>query len=657
MEPLQWNDGRVVSATAEGGYIITSPNADFIPIPLFGVCTVSSEPDGHFGQADPLLNPQVLIEGSVFGWLVAIERMPTSSSHPRFALWRALSREDIVYSNALSEQDIGCVAPLVLQPLADIVEDVKIIVQAFESKHGRHRELTWLWDAMQFAFQRLDFPASFRDLVRQLACFRRYTLYIYAWFQWHVAIKAHFDSPAIPRLEFGELMGCFTLAPLVAQDLFRSNVPVWFICRPEHIQSKRILKRRVTTRPPLRHLPMTEELVALLDPQLSGQYVDTLLVGDTHIAWINRQSSVYSDIEKRPHAIVSTDDSTPQASKELPSRSQNDVRHHPCTSLSTCLVLTNYPIDPLTRMDIHARIRQKLSPSDQSKFEPLSHPCIAQAVSTWEAALGKVDKVRKVAESSCWGCWVPDVRLFISTDHEDRKKRYLFNWLRVRNKWLPLLATSLLSSMLVPPKPTHWRGYLGSSPQSRMQASQPTKRGKQNRDIVSLFTSLLGSDVLFDAGESRVDWLERIVTWDELGSKQLSREVTWELCEVGFRMELTEMDRCLVLYSEASKEDERAALLAKVFPSAHDPFPKSIPSSSDGLAAQSRQQQLVFLEALRGVVLRWPNVPAALVHSAPFPTLPSTILVERLEDVLLHYYCQMFLDVSGRAPVIPRRIQ
>ena len=187
---------------------------------------------------------------------------------------------------------------------------------------------------MHHAYQRLSFPASFRDLVRQLAHFRRYTLYVYAWFQWHIAILGEHLTPPIPRLPIDSMMGCFTLCPIVAQELLSANIPVWFIRRLDQFSGSEIIMRAVSLQPPVLHLSMSTAVATSMKIQLSGRLTCLLPLGDSHLEWINRQSGAYLDIEKHPYSLPSLENVAETTPGRV--RSQNiisGIRHHPCTSL------------------------------------------------------------------------------------------------------------------------------------------------------------------------------------------------------------------------------------------------------------------------------------------------------------------------------------
>ena len=74
-----------------------------------------------------------------------------------------------------------------------------------------------------------------------------------------------------------------------------------------------------------------------------------------------------------------------------------------------------------------------------------------------------------------------------------------------------------------------------------------------------------------------------------------------------------------------------------------------------GLTAVVMINRVQSLEALRIVMLRWPNVPDEVRNSSSFLTLDEGT-ASHLELLMTRFYVQQFLQIAGRAPVLPRRL-
>ncbi|THG97080.1 hypothetical protein EW026_g4855, partial [Hermanssonia centrifuga] len=71
-DPLQYRDGFAGCATPDDKYLVTSPNVDWIPRPVYGMVSVSLRHDARFGIHDPILWPQVFVKQSRYSWLCAV---------------------------------------------------------------------------------------------------------------------------------------------------------------------------------------------------------------------------------------------------------------------------------------------------------------------------------------------------------------------------------------------------------------------------------------------------------------------------------------------------------------------------------------------------------------------------------------------------------
>lgn len=294
-ESITWSDGVSGAATSDQKWIITSPTSDFIPMPELGIVNLSLGPDAHFGSADPVLHPQLLQEDTRFPWIVAIQRV--NESHSRAVLWHVLTDADVDPSTA---ENIFTIKSELQSRFTGPRDEIDNFVRQHEAKYDTNQELRWLHNSMTFAYNRLQFPGSFRDLARQAACFRRYALYAFAWFQWNCGIKSHYKVPLIPRISKDEMMGCFTMSPKVTQYLFDLDIPVWFLRSINLFKGTEVIQNVVSLVPPPRHLPIPDQHLEYIQKRLSGALSAVHLAGDPHLDWINRQSSVYIDIETRP---------------------------------------------------------------------------------------------------------------------------------------------------------------------------------------------------------------------------------------------------------------------------------------------------------------------------------------------------------------------
>lgn len=292
----------------------------------------------------------------------------------------------------------------------------------------------------------------------------------------------------------------------------------------------------------------------------------------------------------------------------------------------------------------------------------------------WQAALAVVDiRVSAPVGSACWRYWFPEARTVIHSDSVERRRRYLLNWLRLREHWLYLLDTrSFDDDSIVPLRVQEWREYLNISESTaaqitkgiKMEKIRAKKAAEMKQTICHLFHGVFQKDILACPvpetwfGRSLASLQDPDCALDDPEILGTLRLVTWELHELAFRYELTELDLFLTPSVSVNliANRERHALLGAVFPSAPAHRLNALPNVVDGLASQDRARRAPFLEALRRVVSRWPQVSISLKDCPPFTVIESAILFDVMEMELAKFYCQTFFQVAGRAPVVPRRL-
>ena len=110
-------------------------------------------PDGHFGEVDPLHNPQVLQEGTRYPWMAAIMR-PLRGG-PFSVMWQPLRRTTDFVPTPTSSVGLGTVSPHLRHAAHPALSRVTRGVEAFEATYSCHRELRWLYDTLHDTYIRL----------------------------------------------------------------------------------------------------------------------------------------------------------------------------------------------------------------------------------------------------------------------------------------------------------------------------------------------------------------------------------------------------------------------------------------------------------------------------------------------------------------------
>lgn len=255
--------------------------------------------DGHFGSADPIHHPQLLSDSSPNLWIVAIRRQTIEDKHVGI-MWQPLNQSSDFEIMQTSSLGLGTVTRDFLARSDWARWRLRTHVLSFEFKYGRNRELCWLYDSMQDAVERLDVPATFRDIARQWACVQRYWLYATAWFDWYVGFLGEYQLEDYIRLHPSSCMGCFTNSFQLVASLTSRNIPVWLMRTVDKFRGDEIVQQHVSFTLPIECLPFNDKKhFTNNDALLTGRARIACLAGDNHIRWINEQASHYFDKESR----------------------------------------------------------------------------------------------------------------------------------------------------------------------------------------------------------------------------------------------------------------------------------------------------------------------------------------------------------------------
>ncbi|KAJ3540930.1 hypothetical protein NM688_g6157 [Phlebia brevispora] len=711
---ITFMDGLVGCETQDGKYIITSPNMDFIPQPVYGEVTIVRQWNGHFGVYDPVMWPQLYIEQSRFRWLMAIARMPTDPRSPYMPIWRPLVTDDLKAAPNSVTRSFFVVNEARQDDLRPLVINMSLRAERFMQQNEKQLELESLVASMKGALQRLAFPSSQADLVRQYSCVQRYWLMIDAWIEFHVHVfKIYkFFDPFIRRRPTvrTDLMGAFTNRPHVASHMFNAGVPVWFMRFPDQMTGREAIRDIVNLTPANFRMD-------------SGLFPNTPIfqgwAGEKHMIAIATHAHAYKDLDIVPHdevapqtrQLVATRVIAPTAVQAItsvvpgPSSSVDRIphstnsRHEPYSKPKAKKAKTKAKVKAKAKAKAkaHNQKKQSTEQKDQdmeqmdvdvpkgdqnteaaemtraaaekipktgltrTKFEDLSHPIWPPCIPAWQSALSRIDQSQTVVpHHAVWQYWVPDAAIFVSTGAEGRLEQYLTNWLRARDNWFWILDHEAMAKKSVRPlRPQEWRDYLNMTEFKPDSLEKATKSSERRREVYRLFQRALGVDKVFEETAQEYQWYNE--KWVPSSSQQ-GCEILWELCEVGFRCELTELDRHLVPNNALDTdvfehvENFRRGRIQKVF-GGRPLVLNTLPLRNEGLAASDIRDRVDSLEALRAIMHRWPDVPEHIKLLPPLTVAISADELARIEVIMCLHYTQRFYNIAGRAPTLPRRLK
>ena len=292
---------------------------------------------------------------------------------------------------------------------------------------------------------------------------------------------------------------------------------------------------------------------------------------------------------------------------------------------------------------------------ERQKFIDLEHELLPPRIDAWTLALSSVDRSRPAPDTkNIWKYWVPEPAMLITSTKEDRRERYVRNWLRARDPWYWLISRA---GHFCPPTLQGWRDYLNFNVKTVHDLGKNGQQAEQKRQVFRYFYAAFGeSNILNSDGD--VHWRGRKI--DTLDVKTI-QEITWEVHEVGFRVELRELDRELVpvalSLSHTARQDaetHRERMLNRVFlgrPLVSD----TLPTANVGLADHDIRARAESLDALRQVLVRWPGAPKVVLDCQVLTSLSPPETLQLAEVEMCRFYCQMFWETAGRAPIVPRR--
>lgn len=285
----------------------------------------------------------------------------------------------------------------------------------------------------------------------------------------------------------------------------------------------------------------------------------------------------------------------------------------------------------------------------------------------WAEALRSVDRspgtlVEQSKSSTEYGRYAfPDPGLFVTPASDTKKAAYLESWLQARSAWLWHVNRQSMSALSA----QMWRTFLSldylqtTSTTTTASTTKSSKRRDQIREIMG--SSLNASGIVEATSPAPVHWRGQELRKGELPSKEVVREILWELYELNFRFELFSLDRrASSLWKNSSidpavRQEQICSCFSSAMPASLTSI--NIPSSNEGLVSDDWRARLPHIIALVRVMRSWGGKqPAAfgLVGSLRGNfTEPHALELERAVAV---FYTQNFFNFFGRAALLPHRI-
>ncbi|EIW58974.1 uncharacterized protein TRAVEDRAFT_48109 [Trametes versicolor FP-101664 SS1] len=589
--PWTWSDALAAAPTSDDLWVVTSPNADYIPKPPVGIIDV-------------------------------VLRADYPQREHNHALTFTPSSDDFERLEGATIKCLGLLREEVVRPLGEVVDDLHATICKAPVTDPH---LGWLDIAMCQARDRLRrFPCTFRDVVMQVRETQRYSLMIRAYLDYQrLQVPA---AGARPRTVNLGVMGAFTTNPALVQRLYSASVPVWYLCTDVSILADDRVRAVVTVREPDICTTIGEE---------HGHRLHRGLVGPKHFAAMARAGHTYLDISRAPLLAVDQDGGydAPTSQKDRKRQARG------VDSQSLGAVRTPPKSNRTDRGGSSAVPYPKINPTQVrgvNKFVAVQHEWMPAPLTTWQNAMAAVDLSGPTKpQTAMWGYWIPEPGLLLRPQTQDRLHRYVINWVRLRPAWLYLLRLCEARLTRVPTQ--WWRDILyGSTGHGEMDdASRKAQRWREIEDVFGL--AFNGVD--FDPSPTGAPkWFDKTVN---ALVTPVCRPIIWEVCELGFCHELLALDRLLVpARTAATTEAHQEALLARIFPDGGVYNLHALPSPHKDIGV---------------VLARWPCAPHSIHSGTEIRSniSPKDILVREAE--LASFYVNTFFEHSGHAPIVPHR--
>lgn len=290
----------------------------YLPEPVFGHRTVVTRCDGRFGTEDPTHWPQVF--DISHKWMAAIPSHPPGHDDPRKILWHIPTQFDFVPIPSALNVVWGTIKPELRLALHEPVQHTYSYVQKLLKDKGPNPTVSQYANAMLNAYQLLEIPASFRDVVRQFACVQRHYLYTSACVNWYCHLLPRFKLPG-PHPVFEGIIGAVTTDPVVVQNLFQIGVPVWYMRLADAVPPDTVVLSRPAFEKP--NVPTSV-----------GDFGETIFSGamPKHLQPILLHGSRFLDIEHVPLNVNAFDipSYVPDVTRNFTMASQSTSRKKPC---------------------------------------------------------------------------------------------------------------------------------------------------------------------------------------------------------------------------------------------------------------------------------------------------------------------------------------
>ena len=309
----------MATPTSDPLWVVTSPNASFIPAPFIGQVQVALRRDYRYGLQDPVQWPQLLVKD--FEYLSVVLR--ASNDGAIAPVWWSPVHADFDLLEGSVIKCLGLLRGNRIAPLCRLVEQLSSMISSHPL--NGHPTLVRLDVAMRHARDHLQhFPCTWRDACLQVRQVQRYWLMARAFLDYHALTS----NPAHTQAAKEQYVGAFSTDPSQVQTLFCAGIPVWWL----RMDATILADTRV------RAVIMLTELTEICQEiALDAQVLYSGLVGREHLVCISHAGHTYQDLSRNVLLAVDKDGGyrSPVSQREYHANLLGDADHHAASPTSS----------------------------------------------------------------------------------------------------------------------------------------------------------------------------------------------------------------------------------------------------------------------------------------------------------------------------------
>ncbi|KAF8999895.1 hypothetical protein BDZ89DRAFT_1051119 [Hymenopellis radicata] len=621
-------DGKLGAILTESPFIITTPNASWIPNPSRTPNEILQiRRDFLYGAEDPLLWPQEDEPSAPYlPCLLRIFPRDGSVDDNLAFLWDSPSQSQHFVEDASFRRGCGHATPGLSRDLEACLSCLEAMFSCVsyppETMQAFHRH-TSIMSVLTQMLRLTPLPLphfwgmfrSFQRLGRQCVALHTFMELVFP-----VGSGTLSHNTVAPFRE--DFVGCFTFDVAVGKRLLQCGIPVWLLRDIEMFE-----QCRVDSLAPITYAK------DILEVSLPTPIVPPLWEGPRR--GMGKIKALTSYIERNQGSFVSpltyalSGAARPQIGLPAASSSSRSTVRPPGRGPQTKVLV--YP----------------------------EHELLPRIFTTWQSVVAKIDESYDLAlcvEKPLERYFLPRPDLFTNVNSRPKLFEYLVSWLRIRGIVLSCMGHGQPQAI------SHkaWRLWLDRCDLEVTVTEGGTNAPRKMKDKEEVMALLAvarehGSVELPDEGK----WKGRIFRSDGLLAERHGREILWEVNELAFRCELAALDERL---STLSSAHERYNRVRRCFPIGLAPLHfADLGQANHGLAHPDWFSRAPFVYALRHVMRFW---KLDVVHAARWLTDEQYFKIDEkrglteanLDDVehkLIKIYISSFLAVYGRTPRLP----